>query len=246
MALITLSDLEEAVDGARRKGIDRDAGQLIRWAYGLLGNQLMMTTSFQKGGMVLLHLVRECAPALPVFFIDTGHHFPETVDFADRIRRSWGINLIVEKPRPRDTFFSDPDGTLHETNRDLCCHLNKVLPSRAIVGRHQGWITAIRRDQASTRAHADTLEVFDGGKLKVQPLALWSRERVNAYVRDHEVPVHPLHARGYPSIGCAPCTRPCSDPGNERAGRWAGQKLECGIHTFTKGRTGAPARRSAC
>jgi len=246
MALIELSRLEEAVEGARRREIDRDAEELLRWAHGLLGNQVMMTTSFQKGGMVLLHMVRECVPSLPVFFIDTGRHFPETLEFADRIRRDWGINLIIERSPARDRFFSDPDGNLCETDPDLCCHLNKVVPSRQIVGRHQGWITAIRRYQASTRVHADTLEILDGGKLKVQPLAFWTRERVNAYLLEHEVPIHPLHLKGYPSIGCAPCTRPCFDPANERAGRWAGQKIECGLHTFSRGRAGAPAKRPAC
>jgi phosphoadenosine phosphosulfate reductase len=247
MALIELHSLEEAVMEARREGVDRDAPRLLRWAHGLLGDRLMMTTSFQKGGMVLLHMVRESIPSLPVYFIDTGFHFEETLEFARRIEREWGLRIVFQQPRlPAEAFLETYGMNIHAVAPDFCCRVNKVEPTERILAKHQGWITAIRRDQAPTRAHAQTLEVIDGGKLKVQPLVFWTREQVDAYIQEHRIPIHPLYSRGYPSIGCAPCTRPCADPANERAGRWAGQKVECGLHTFWQGRGGTPVKRTAC
>src|SRR5262245_47309020 len=223
------------VEAVLANGIDRDARRLIRWAHGLLGDRLMMTTSFQKSGMVILHLVRDVAPDLPVYFLDTGFHFTETLEFAERIRREWQVNVIRQRPALSGDAFRARHGNLYERDPDLCCHLNKVEPQRELLERYQGWITGVRRDQAATREAAETLEILEGAKLKVQPLAHWTRERVEAYLRKHDIPLHPLFARGYPSIGCAPCTRPCADAGNERAGRWAGTgKTECGLHTFWK------------
>jgi len=232
MAVIDSAALDRAVGEARREGVDRDARRVLRWARDLLGEGLMMTTSFQKGGMVLLHMVRDQLPDLPVFFLDTGFHFQETLDFAEKIRRDWGIHLVYQRGQLFGESFQAKHGDLFETNPNLCCHLNKVEPQNEILARYQGWITAIRRDQASTRAEADVLEILDGPKLKVQPLALWSREQVSAYLKEHQVPLHPLYAQGYQSIGCGPCTQPSSDATNERAGRWGGKKIECGLHTF--------------
>jgi phosphoadenosine phosphosulfate reductase len=245
MALIEQAALERAVEEARRDGLDRDAREVMTWARRLLGDGLMMTTSFQKGGMVLLHLARELMPDLPIYFLDTGFHFPETMEFAERIHREWGIKLIFQRGKLHGEAFRARYGQLYEREPDLCCHLNKVEPQNEILSHHQGWITAIRRSQAATRNDAEVLEVVQGGKLKVQPLAYWTREQVNEYLERHKVPLHPLYSEGYASIGCAPCTQPSNDPSNERAGRWGGRKQECGLHTFWKNRGGPPRPASA-
>ncbi len=236
MALMDPAALERAVEEARRSGIDRDAREVMLWARRLLGEGLMMTTSFQKGGMILLHLARDLMPDLPIYFLDTGFHFPETLEFAEKIKREWGLNVIFQRGKLFGDAFKAKYGELYETDPNLCCHLNKVEPQNELLSRYGGWITAIRRDQASTRAGVEVLEILEGPKLKVQPLALWSRDQVSAYLAEHRLPVHPLYSQGYSSIGCGPCTQPSSDPTNERAGRWGGKKVECGLHTFLKKR----------
>ncbi len=245
MALIPLEEMERAAAAARASGIDRDARAILRWARDLLGDGLMMSTSFQKGGMVLLDMVRESMPDLPIYFLDTGFHFQETLDFAERIRREWGLKIVWRTGKLHGEAFKAKYGNLYETDPNLCCHLNKVEPNNELLAEYQGWITAIRRDQASTRAQAETLEVLEGAKLKVQPLAHWTREQIRAYLEERKLPVHPLYERGYASIGCGPCTQPSGDSSNERAGRWGGKKVECGLHTFWKKRGGIPGAGGA-
>ncbi|HVR76002.1 MAG TPA: phosphoadenylyl-sulfate reductase [Planctomycetota bacterium] len=227
--------LVAAVESARALELHRDPHRVIRWAHEVLGDGLMMTTSFQKSGMAILHMVRDIAPRLPVYFIDTGFHFAKSLEFAEQIRREWGINLILQRPGLFGEAFHVRYGKLHERNPELCCQLNKVEPQRELLERYQGWIAGVRRDQSATRAAVDSLEVLEGAKLKVQPLAYWERSQVDAYLAEHRIPVHPLFAEGYTSIGCAPCTQPNTDLLNERAGRWIGKaKTECGLHTFWK------------
>ena len=234
--MIPPEDLLREVEAARARGIDRDARAVIRWAHETLGDKLMMTTAFGKSGMVILHLVRDIVPDLPIYFLDTSFHFPETIEFAEKLRDDWKVNLILKKPELHGEAFRARYGDkLHETDPDLCCHKNKVEPQRELLERYQGWIAGVRKDQASTRAQAEAIEVLEGGKLKVQPLANWGRVQVEAYIEEHSIPLHPLFSRGYTSIGCAPCTQPSSDAANERAGRWMGKgKVECGLHTFWK------------
>lgn len=239
MTRVSAEALREAVHRARHSGADRDIPSLLQWAHELLGDGLMMSTAFGKSGMCILHLVKDLIPGLPVYFLDTGFHFRETLEYAETIRREWRVNLIAHRPKVYGVEFVRQFGEkLYETNPDLCCHKNKVEPFRELFGaegRYQGWITGVRRDQASTRAQADPLEVLEGGLLKVQPLALWTRERVEAYIEEHRIELHPLFAQGYTSIGCEPCTSRNSDSSDERAGRWAGKaKTECGLHTFWK------------
>jgi len=227
--------LSREVDSARARGIDKDARKLIQWAHDLLGDGLMMTTSFQKSGMIMLHMVKDLVPHLPVYFLNTGFHFKESLEFAERIRREWNVNVVLKKPKLFGEAFAAEHGKLYETNPDLCCHLNKVEPQRELLEKYQGWIAEVRRDQSTAGSGAERIEVLEGAKLKVQPLANWPRARVQAYLQEHKVPVHPLFDQGFPSIGCEPCTQPCHDPSNERAGRWMGKgKTECGLHTFWK------------
>lgn len=239
MIRVEPSALRRAIATARERGIDRDAYRLLLWAHDVLGDGLMMTTAFGKSGMVLLHMVKDLIPQLPVYFLDTGFHFKETLEFLEHIRETWKVNLIRKRPKLFGPAIAKKHGArFYETNPDLCCHLNKTEPLAELFGEsgeYQGWITGIRRDQASTRANADSVELLEGNLIKVQPLAFWGRDEVEAYVRRHSIPLHPLLGRGYSSIGCEPCTSPCFDPSNERAGRWAGKKkTECGIHLHWK------------
>ena len=237
-------DLEQAAAAARESGLDRDARKVIPWAYDLLGDGLMMSTAFGKSGMCILHIVSELELPIPIYFIDTGFHFEETMRFVNTLRDRWRINLLVERPELYGIDFIRRHGeNLYETDPDFCCQKNKVEPFSNLIKRYQGWITGVRRDQSSTRATAETIEILEGGKLKVQPLAYWTLMDVNAYVTENRIPLHPLFSQGYTSIGCAPCTQPNTDPADERAGRWSGKaKTECGLHTYWKKKKEAAAK----
>ena len=226
-------ELEQAAATARESGLDRDARRLIPWAYDLLGDGLMMSTAFGKSGMCILHIIKELKLEIPIYFVDTSFHFAETLRFVDTLRDEWKVNLIVERPELYGIDFIRKHGEkLYETDPDFCCQKNKVEPFAKLIKRYEGWITGVRRDQSSTRATAEPIEILEGGKLKVQPLAYWTLMDVNTYITENKIPLHPLFSQGYTSIGCAPCTRPNTDSTNERAGRWSGTaKTECGLHT---------------
>lgn len=198
---------------------------------------LALVSSFGAESVVLLHLVSVIAPATPVLFIDTQMLFPETLayqrELADKLNLT-DIRLI--RADRRDTDFEDPDGTLHQFNTDACCNMRKVVPLERALRGFDGWITGRKRFQASTRATIEFFENEDAKRLKVNPLAHWGREDLEEYMVNNRLPRHPLVARGYPSIGCAPCTSPVAAGEDPRSGRWRGQnKEECGIH-FVNGR----------
>ena len=186
-----------------------------------------VTSSFQAECVVLLHLLREVAPTIPVLFLDTVHHFAETYAYRDELAARWRLNLVVlraEEPRPG----------LWREDVQACCGRHKVEPLFAALERHDVWFTGLRRDQSPTRAQMADVEPFTlptGTVLrKVSPLAGWTTKDVWSYAKAHDIPLLPLYARGYTSIGCEPCTSLPLDPANPRSGRWQGQKLECGIH----------------
>lgn len=231
--------IRAAAEGARARGLDRDVGDLLAWAWSVLGDRLMMSTAFGKSGMVILHVLKERAPEIPVYFLDTGFHFQETLSYLKQLEDEWKIALKVHRPALYGVEFTRRHGEkLYERDPDFCCHKNKVEPMAELIGengRYQGWITGVRRDQAATRANAETIELLEGNLVKIQPLAHWTRQDVDDYLEKHSVPLHPLFAKGYASIGCEPCTRPTGSSKDERAGRWAGKaKTECGLHTFWK------------
>ncbi len=231
--------VRNAVDSARAQGTDRDVRQLLSWAYELLGERLMMSTAFGKSGMVILNEIREAAPQVPVYFLDTGFHFQETLDYIDTLKK-WNVNVVLKRPKLYGPEFIKAYGEKpYERDPDFCCHKNKVEPFRELIGGpdapYQGWITGIRRDQSSTRATAEPIELLEGNQVKIQPLAYWTRQEVEDYIAKHDIPLHPLFSQGYASVGCAPCTARSGDSTDERAGRWAGKaKTECGLHTFWK------------
>jgi phosphoadenosine phosphosulfate reductase len=212
--------------------------EVLAWA-ALKVEKLTVATSFQSSGLVILHMLHEIRPDLPALFLDTGFHFPETLEFKERIVQLFGLNLIDLRGEhgSREAQEAQHGTDLYRRDPNLCCHINKVAPLQDALAGYDAWISGIRRDQSVWRQSTPIAEtqVLASGKpiLKVHPLALWSRSDVEDYVREHEIPTHPLYERGYRSIGCWPCTSTTVAKDSEREGRWAGlEKTECGIHTF--------------
>lgn len=195
-----------------------------------------LVSSFGTDAAILLHMVSEIDPYVPVIFLDTYKHFPETLAYRDALVARLGLsNIQTVTPTPAAVAADDPDGTLHQTNPDLCCHVRKTLPMTAAIRALDCWITGRKRAQAKTRASLQLFETQDR-RIKVNPLADWSADDVSHYFETHDLPPHPLKAQGYLSVGCAPCTRAVAPGEDARAGRWAGSgKSECGIH-FENGR----------
>ena len=198
------------------------AAAVIRWAVDQFHPFLCLTASMTDA--VLIDLAVSVEPSIEVVFIDTGYHFPETLETVETVRRHYGLNLrvLTVPPQPVDLWRADPEG---------CCSLAKVEQlDRALVGK-LAWMSGLRRAEAATRASAPIVARDLRGLVKVNPIATWSDEDVAGYVADHDIPVNPLLARGYSSIGCWPCTQPTTDPDDPRSGRWVGRgKTECGLH----------------
>ncbi|HVJ09222.1 MAG TPA: phosphoadenylyl-sulfate reductase [Acidisarcina sp.] len=196
--------------------------------------KLCVTSSFQAEDVVVLHLVTQLAPRVPVLFLDTGYHFKETYEYRDRIAAEWNLNLENLLPRLTVQEQESQFGILHQTAPDKCCSLRKVEPLFAGLQRFDAWFTGLRREQAKTRADLQTVDLFTlpGGKQlrKISPLADWSTRDVWHYAAEHNIPLLPLYDKGYSSIGCEPCTSLPLDPNDPRSGRWSGRKVECGIH----------------
>ena len=179
-----------------------------------------------------LEAIAEAAPDTPVLFVDTGKLFDETCRYRDDLTSHLGLTDVRNlKPNADHLAADDPDGLLHQSNPDLCCHIRKTLPLISALRPFKVWISGRKRHHGGERTALPRVEIQDG-KLKLNPLYDWPREAIEAYLRDHDLPAHPLVAEGYPSIGCDPCTVPVSDPdADPRAGRWAdSDKTECGIH----------------
>jgi phosphoadenosine phosphosulfate reductase len=207
---------------------------ILRWTCERFLPDVMLTCSFQHDGVVLAHMLHDVAPEVPIVFINTGFHFPETLAYRDEIVSRFGLRLVELQPiMPRAEFAERHGLDLYARNPDLCCHINKVEPLRRYLPGIRAWINGRRRDQAATRQVIPVLERYQGDLFKVNPLASWTTRDTFYYMERHGIPLHPLFDQGYASIGCAPCTRPVLPGEDERAGRWAGQaKTECGIHTF--------------
>lgn len=190
-----------------------------------------LVSSFGTDAVVLLHMVSRIDPYVPVIFLDTQMHFPETLAYRDELVARLGLcNIQTVSPHPAGVRADDPDGNLHKQNADLCCHVRKTLPMLAALRALSAWITGRKRHQAQTRTELSLFEAQDRW-IKVNPLIDWSAGDVADYIAAHDLPQHPLKAQGYLSVGCAPCTRPVSPGEDARAGRWADSaKTECGIH----------------
>jgi phosphoadenosine phosphosulfate reductase len=190
-----------------------------------------ITSSFQAECVVLTHMIRELRPDIPVLFLDTFHHFPQTLAYRDELTNRWQLNLI-------DLRAKEPQvGLWQAESTQACCARHKVEPLFAALANYDTWYTALRRDQSPSRANLQEVEPFTlPGKTitRVAPLASWTVRDVWKYAKEHDIPLLPLYQLGYTSIGCEPCTELPPDPDNPRSGRWHGQKLECGIHIQAK------------
>ncbi|MES1254972.1 MAG: phosphoadenylyl-sulfate reductase [Acidobacteriota bacterium] len=186
-----------------------------------------VTSSFQAEDIVLVHLLRAAQPDIPVLFLETFHHFPQTLAYRDEMAGRWNLNLI-------NLRAPEPSIGLWKTSTDDCCARHKVGPLFGALEHYDTWFTGLRRDQSPSRANLQPVEPFTmkSGKVlqKLSPLAAWTRKDVWQYAKAYDIPLLPLYELGYSSIGCEPCTSLPFDPDNPRSGRWQGQKLECGIH----------------
>ena len=193
-----------------------------------------VTSSFQAEDVVVLHLVRAIRPEIPVLFLETGYHFPETLAYRDRIASEWNLNLVNVLPDRSVEQQESEFGILYQTAPDRCCGLRKVEPLFRSLAAYDTWVTGLRRQQSKSRSNLQSDESFalpSGHVLrKFSPLAEWTTRDVWQYAQTHDIPLLPLYEKGYTSIGCAPCTSLPFDPDDPRSGRWSGRKLECGIH----------------
>ena len=198
------------------------ASEVVGWAFEKFGRSMSLASSFED--CVIVHVVTQVVPDIEVIFLDTGAHFPETLEYVEQVRSRYDLNLRIVKPGPEADAW--PCGSAH------CCELRKVVPlARALSGR-QAWITGLKRVDASTRVAAPIV-AWDEARdmVKVNPIATWTDRDVAGYIEDHKLPTHPLVSRGYLSIGCAPTTRPVGPGEDRRAGRFIGMgTTECGLH----------------
>lgn len=194
--------------------------------------RIALVSSFGADSATLLHLVAEIDPTTPVLFLETRMLFPETLAYQRELARRLGLaDVRLIRPDPADIARLDPKGELHQGDVDGCCHIRKVAPLERALSGFDAWITGRKRHQSDTRATMALIERDDAGRGKINPLADWSAEDVRAHMRAHDLPAHPMVARGYPSLGCAPCTTAVAEGEDPRAGRWRdAAKVECGIH----------------
>ncbi|NDK34704.1 phosphoadenylyl-sulfate reductase [Rhodovulum sulfidophilum] len=194
--------------------------------------RLALVSSFGAESVVLLHMVAELDPGLPVLFLETEMLFPETLAYQREVAAGLGLTGIRSlRPDAEALELHDPAGDLHRSDPDLCCHLRKTEPLERALAGFGAWVTGRKRHQTRERQAMHVCETDEAGRVKINPLHGWGRDEVAAYIERHDLPRHPLVSRGYPSIGCAPCTSRVAPGEDPRAGRWRGQdKQECGIH----------------
>jgi phosphoadenosine phosphosulfate reductase len=197
-----------------------------------------ITCSFQVEDMVVLDLLRSRRPDVPVLFLDTGYHFAETYAYRDRMAKLWSLNLVNLLPKQSVAEQENEFGLLYRSDPGACCNRRKVEPLMKALEPFDLWFTGLRREQSPTRANMRVVETHQlpSGKqlLKVSPLAAWDWKKVWSYAVEHRIESLPLYDLGYRSIGCEPCTAIPAEGSDPRSGRWGGNKLECGIHTFTE------------
>ncbi|MFN3839668.1 MAG: phosphoadenylyl-sulfate reductase [Cyclobacteriaceae bacterium] len=201
--------------------------------YKAAGKRMFTSSSFQSHSLVLLHMLSRIDRTIPVYFINTGYHFPETIRFRDEVTRLLGLNTIDLKPEVSKFMQRDAAGQLLFTSDpDHCCYLNKTQPVDAVLRQYDVWINGVRADQSAVRAAMKTEQPAPYGKLRFHPMLDWTAKMIWTYQKEFNLPRHPLEEKGYVSIGCEPCTRRLDPDMQEREARWYGlKKVECGLHT---------------
>lgn len=227
----TTKEMRTLAELGERELHDADARDILRWTDENFGEHALLTQSMANNA--LAHLVAEVAPSIPVVFLDTGYHFPETLQTRDRLVERTGVNLITLIPtisiEEQNAQFG-PE--LYERDPDRCCHLRKVRPMDDFIAGYDAWITGMRLAAAPHRRERKVIE-YDARRhiVKINPLLYWTDQQLLEFTIVNDITVNPLMYDGYPSIGCAPCTRRVEPSDDPRAGRWAGSgKLECGLH----------------
>ncbi len=224
---------------------DDDPAQVLHNKYGHLADRelldaliheafpgrIAVSSSFGTESAVLLHEIAQVAPDTPVLFLDTGMLFAQTIQYERKLREHLGLRDVrVIRPDPDYIEAYDPDRALNHRDPDACCHMRKVLPMEHALEPFDAWITGRKRAHGGGRAQLPVIE-HDGKHFKINPMAAWSADRVQAAFTEHDLPRHPLEELGYTSVGCYPCTGLPTTIGDMRSGRWSGQdKTECGIH----------------
>jgi phosphoadenosine phosphosulfate reductase len=231
VALGTREELRSLAERAGEELADASAIEVLTWADEQFGSGWCVTSSMADA--VVPHLAARVRPGIDVLFLDTGYHFAETIGTRDAVAATLPVTLRTIRPKrtvaEQDASFGP---RLYERNPDQCCALRKVMPLRESLRPYIAWASGLRRDEALTRADAKVVE-WDARRsmVKLNPIAAWTQDDVDAYIAEHDVIVNPLLSDGYGSVGCAPCTRRIANGEDARAGRWAGtSKTECGLH----------------
>ena len=215
----------------------KDPHEIIEIAYQELSDNLMMTTAFGYSGIVLLSFVKNLKGKIPIYFIDTGYHFEETLKLRKKIMADWNLDiqrLSAESTQEELIELYGPE--LFRSDPDKCCHYRKVEPLMSIMHEDTIWLSGTRQDQSPTRANTKLIEIDGRGQIKINPIAHWTSDQCWNHIRKFDLPYNPLHDQFYPSVGCYPCTAPADKGGDERSGRWTGSdKIECGLHIASKG-----------
>jgi phosphoadenosine phosphosulfate reductase len=196
------------------------------------GKSFFASSSFQTHSLPMLHVLSQLAPNMPVYFIQTGFHFPETLRFRDEVAEAFNLNVInVESHVPKIQQRNNRGNFYFTSDPDYCCFLNKTQPMQPLLERYDVWVNGVRADQNANRKSLNEIEHTPQGGIRYHPMLSWTKQEIWQYINQHDLPRHPLDAQGYSSIGCEQCTvKPSLD--DERTGRWLGQsKTECGLHT---------------
>lgn len=202
-------------------------------AYNEAGKKMFTTSSFQTHSLVMLHILSRIDNSIPIYFLNTGYHFPETVAFKDEIGRLFDLNIVeVKSSMPRFMQRDENGKLLFASDPDHCCYINKTAPTEELLKTYDIWINGVRGDQSAVRKAMQSEQEAPFDTLRFHPMLDWSMKQIFAYIREHDLPRHPLDAKGYLSIGCEPCTRKVDPEMQEREARWYGlNKVECGLHT---------------
>ncbi|MGV8872264.1 MAG: phosphoadenylyl-sulfate reductase [Rhodococcus sp. (in: high G+C Gram-positive bacteria)] len=228
---LTVDELKDIAERGARELDGASPLELLQWTENNFGNDFIVASNMQDG--VLVHLAAQVHPGVDVLFLDTGYHFAETIGTRDAVESVYGVRVVnarAEKTVAEQDSIDGKDLFAREPNR--CCAMRKVAPLKKELANYSAWVTGIRRVEAPTRANAPLISFDDAfGLVKINPIAPWSDEQMQAYIDEHSILVNPLVDEGYPSIGCAPCTVKPAPGADPRSGRWAGKaKTECGLH----------------
>jgi phosphoadenosine phosphosulfate reductase len=197
------------------------------------GKSMFTSSSFQSHSLVLLHILSRIDRTIIVYFINTGYHFPETIQFKTRVSELFGLHTIDLKPQVPKVMQRDAEGRLLFTSDpDHCCYLNKTQPMDDVLRRYAVWINGVRADQSAVRAAMQVEQPAPHGSIRFHPMLEWTPRMILQYQKEYDLPRHPLDEKGFVSIGCEPCTRRLDPDMQEREARWYGlKKVECGLHT---------------